>query len=249
MAEFSTQKQQQEEALRENLYAINYCLEFSKNDSLHFGKNEKGCLGYPAFILLSSIIDTIGSFFRDTEAIIIVDSQPRFIEKASDHFLILNHDKLFNLKLSGTTIYDFYSSFRSKVIHNNSLPKNRFLINDDGNEEIFELNSKEEISAVNLYALNRATEQAVNHFLYWLKYGTFSDNHKLKKELSDQAIPFSSIWVNTIPNHTAPSGCSFYDEQNLNDNPTFDASGVYINDIDSLTFTVSQGKVQQDNDL
>lgn len=208
MANWSTQKQQQEEALTENLYATKCCLDFNKKTSPDFNDTKDGCLGYPAFILLASVIDTIGSFFRDTECKIIIDSEPEPIEKAAHHFYILNHEKLFNLNLKSVTIDDFYRSYRSPMTHNNSLPENRFLENDKNKEEIFELNQEGKIATVNLFSLFKITEKATEHFLHWLRYGTFSEGHKLTQELLDKAIPFSSTGLYPISNQPTSSGYS-----------------------------------------
>lgn len=185
MAVYNKQKQQQEEALKENLYTIEYCLNYKKTLSADWN-NPDGCLGYPAFILICSIIDTIGSFFRGTETEIVVNSEKRKIKTASDHFLILNHDKLFNMKLKQNTIDDFYSTYRSKLVHNSSLPKNNFLNNDKTDMRVFLKNSEDKIELINLYPLFEETKKATKQFLHWLKYANFSDAHRMKIELQDK---------------------------------------------------------------
>ena len=187
MAIHQKQADQQIEAISENLKVVNYCLHYNKNDSQIHKDFTVPCLGYPAAILLCSLIDTIGSFFRGSQSVIMVDSQPKTIETAFDHFLILNHNFLFNLNLSGKTIFDFYSTYRSKLTHNNSLPTNNFLIATSAANPIFRLNSNDEVEFIDLVPLYKKVENATDIFIHWLKYGQWSSEHKLTKELNEKA--------------------------------------------------------------
>ena len=187
MSIYQKQSDQQIEALKENIKVINYCLHYNKNNEQVHTDYTVPCLGYPAAILLCSVIDTIGSFFRGSENTIQVGAETKKIETASDHFMILNHDRLFNLNLSGKTILDFYSTYRSKLTHNNSLPKNNFLIADSAIDQIFNLNTDDEIEVINLVALFKVVESTTNIFIHWLQYGKWSEEHKLTKELNQKA--------------------------------------------------------------
>lgn len=188
MAEYSNQIDLQIESLKENLYTIELCLGFNKQDSSNWTGNSKvGCLGVPATILLCSLIDTIGSVFRNTEMEFPIDGANYKIEKAADHFYILNHVKFFNLNLSMPTILDFYSTYRSKLTHNNALPANNYLSIGDISDKIFELDSNQQITKINLRALSLQVEKAVETLIYYLKNSTFSPTHKLTDELNNSA--------------------------------------------------------------
>lgn len=196
-------RQQQEEALSEAIFAISYCLSFDKKLSSDWTKqSQNGCLGYPALILISSVIDTIGSFFRGSEIeISFGNGEKRRITDPSSHFYILNHEKLFNLQINHPkTIFDFYSAYRSKITHNSSLPPNNLIKNDKDDPKIFELNSKNEILMVNLFPLFEKTKEASQHFIHWLKYAQFSDDHILTKELKEKEKDISlNINIESIP--------------------------------------------------
>ncbi len=193
MAIHQKQSGQQIEALLENLQVVNYCLHYNKDEDHVHEDFTVPCLGYPAAILLCSLIDTIGSFFRGSQSVIMVDSQPKTIETASDHFLILNHNILFNLNLSGKTIFDFYSTYRSRLTHNNSLPPNNFLIATSISNPIFRLNANDEVEIMDLVPLFKKVEDATSILIHWLKYGQWSSEHKLTQELNEKAKADSSI--------------------------------------------------------
>ena len=185
---------QQIEALSENIKVIDFCLHYNKSSEQVQTDFTVPCLGYPAAILIFSVIDTIGSFFRGSDATIQVGSEVKKIETASDHFIILNHNILFNLNLAGKTIFDLYSTYRSKLTHNNSLPVNNFLTANSATDKIFSLNSDEEIEVINLVALFKVVENATNIFIHWLRYGQWSEEHKLTQELNDKAKSNSSFF-------------------------------------------------------
>lgn len=187
---------QQIEALSENIKVIYFCLHYNKSNEQLQTDFTVPCLGYPASILLFSIIDTMGSFFRGSDSVIQVGSEFKKIETASDHFIILNHNILFNLNLSGKTIFDLYGTYRSKLTHNNSLPVNNFLIADSASDKIFSLNSNEEIEVINLIALFKVVESATNIFIHWLRYGQWSEEHRLTQELKEKGKSVSGFLKN-----------------------------------------------------
>jgi hypothetical protein len=181
------QKEQQIEALKENIQAIEFCLNFDKSLNPIINPNIGGCLGYPAMILICSVFDTVGSFFRGANTELLVDGANKKIETVNDHFLILNHSHLFNLKLNGATIYDFYSTYRSKLTHNNALPPNNFLKADKNDPNIFNLNNEKEITCINIIPLFEVLKKGIVLFIHWLENGTWSSDHKLAKELQEKS--------------------------------------------------------------
>lgn len=175
------------DSLRENLITIDYCMSFEKTNNPVWGKNDAGCLGMSALILLSAVIDTMGSYFRGSSATINVDGEERLIETVSDHFLILNHDKIFDLRLSGKVIYDFYSKYRSPGTHNNTLPFNAFMDMGTASNDIFQVNSKHEVELVRLTPLHQKVVKAVNIFNHYLLNGNWSADHKLAADLQQRS--------------------------------------------------------------
>ena len=183
MAHHNDYKKMTIDSMKENILAIEYCLEFDKSKDKKWEKDELGCLGIPSFILMCSLIDTIGSYFRSSKIKINIDNKPRKIRKSLEHFFILNFDKLFNLNLSETTITDFYNKYRSVTIHNNSLPPNTSLVIGKKEDEIFLIDNSELIR-VCLIPLFFKIKDAVNLFTYYLTNSTWSENHWLTNDIN-----------------------------------------------------------------
>lgn len=120
------------ESLPESLKAAKYCIEYRK-DNEEWGKfNTGGCLGYPGTILLFSIVDSIGSYFRKcpTFKININGKQTAINSEGYQHLFILN-SSYFNLTLSEDFIKALYSKFRSCLTHNNVLGDYAVLMQND----------------------------------------------------------------------------------------------------------------------
>lgn len=117
------------ESLDETLEAARLCIEYEKTDDKWGSFASKGCLGYPGAILLFSIVDSIGSYFRKkSEFIIDIDGSPDSInEDGWEHFKILN-SKYFNQNLNSTTIRLLYIQFRSYLTHNSILGKSALMV-------------------------------------------------------------------------------------------------------------------------
>lgn len=170
-------------SLKENIIAVEFCINFNKSQNKGLGIGENGCLGFPAIILLSSIIDTIGSYFEDTETTIKINGKEESIKNVLGHFYILNHEKLFNLNLDIKTISDFYVKYRSPLTHNNTLPPNTSIDLGIETDYIFEINANNEVTQVRLIPLFTKVKEAVAVFIYYLETANWSSEHNLKKEL------------------------------------------------------------------
>lgn len=128
------------ESLIETLEAAKLCSEYRKNESKWGNYMTNGCLGYPAAILLFSIIDSIGSYFRkDRNLKISIDSKMTTIDSEGwQHFKILN-SKYFNQNLSEQSIKIIYCKHRSCLSHNSVLGKNQNMAmnNESWNHGLF----------------------------------------------------------------------------------------------------------------
>ena len=205
MAKYENHNKLTIESLKENLFAIDFCLTFDKaKESNWIGESKEGCLGIPAFNLLCTSIDTIGSYFRDAEYIIYIEDESHKIKSASDHFFILNHDKFFKLGLKMATIMDFYSTYRSKIVHNTALPENNFLEIGKKEDDLFQLDQDDKIVKINIRPLFEKIKVAINDFIYYLEFGTFSVDHSLTKELLDKRKEYNPLDVPIIT--TAATG-------------------------------------------
>lgn len=120
------------ESLDESLEAANFCSEYRKIDEKWGKFRSDGCLGYPSAILLFSIIDSIGSYFRkDKNFKIDVDSKKVTIDgNGWEHFKILN-SKYFKQNLSQDFIKNLYLKYRCCLIHNSILGKESWMIPDN----------------------------------------------------------------------------------------------------------------------
>jgi hypothetical protein len=193
------------ESIKENLFIVDYCLNFDKAKNENWnGESKVGCLGIPALILICTLIDTIGSYFRGAAYNISIDGENHKIEFASDHFFILNHDKFFKLGLKMVTIMDFYSTYRSKLIHNMTLPENNFLEIGKKEDNIFQLDRNNKIIKINILPLFEKTKVAIDDFIYYLDNGTFSADHTVKKELIAKSKEYDPLNVPIIT--TAATG-------------------------------------------
>lgn len=132
MAIHKTPASMLKESLIESLEAAKFCSDYRKTDDKWVDFKTGGCLGYPGAILLFSIIDSIGSYFRkDPLFKIRIDFNNMTIDSDGwQHFKILN-SKYFNQNLSQDFIKELYSGFRSRLTHNSVLGKNSMMIMDN----------------------------------------------------------------------------------------------------------------------
>ncbi len=158
------------ESLAESLESAKFCIEYKKNDKSKWGKFATGgCLGYPGAILLFSIVDSIGSYFRkDASFKIQIDGKPTSIKSDGwEHFKILNSD-YFGQNLPEEFIKKLYSKFRSFLTHNHVLGKETYLMpsNELNLPFLKQKNQKgDEIYFVSLKELCELCDKAVIKFL------------------------------------------------------------------------------------
>ena len=108
-----------EEAITEYLTIANYCLMTAKPTG--------GCYGFPTALLLFSIVDAIGSFYRGNGSFIIkVDGKNETIKNADQHYFILNSD-YYSQNLSEKNIKKLYEYYRCLLVHNAALAPGHFL--------------------------------------------------------------------------------------------------------------------------
>ena len=112
--------------IRENLYIAKHCLNTPKR------KNTNSCYGMSALILLSSVIDTIGSFYKEDRDTIIIKQNITYSnsERTSTHFKMFYKNFLRNVCEENLFMTNFYSLARCRAIHNSTLgAKLRITIN------------------------------------------------------------------------------------------------------------------------
>lgn len=164
------------ESLVETLDAAKYCSYYKKVDKKWGKYATGGCLGYPSGILLFSIIDSIGSYYRkNKEFKITIDGKPETINADGwEHFKILN-SKYFNQSLSLDFIKKLYSHFRSKLTHNSilgdaalMLPDNNSIKQLKGKNQAFAAiknNNNKTIYFISIKELCQLCDSAVTEFI------------------------------------------------------------------------------------
>ncbi|MFA5879988.1 MAG: hypothetical protein WC860_07430 [Candidatus Margulisiibacteriota bacterium] len=95
------------ESLPEMLLVAKYCVEFRKDPNQWLSE---GCYGYPAALILLSIVDSIGSYIEQGSV--------------ANHFSILNNQEYYNLNLEQSTIKVIYNYYRNTLSHHTVLTKN-----------------------------------------------------------------------------------------------------------------------------
>ena len=129
MALHETPSSMLKESLDESLEAAKFCIDYKKTDKKWGEFSTGGCLGFPSAILLFSIIDSIGSYFRKNKnfEINLNGKKVKINSKGWEHFKILN-SKYFNQNLSAEYMKQLYIKFRSCLTHNSVLGSNTLMI-------------------------------------------------------------------------------------------------------------------------
>jgi len=169
-----------EDSLKESLVATKWCIDYEKSNN---DWQTKGCLGFPAAILLLSIADAIGSYFRGNKQFgIKINGEREAIKLNSQHFYILNSDYC-GLNLDKDIIDQIHRDYRNKIVHNFLLPLNHFL--DIGNESDIpfvvedDKEGKKYPIKINLLSFYKISEKAVKKFIGC----TFTSEGKMIEEL------------------------------------------------------------------
>lgn len=134
-----------QESLPEMLLVAKYCIEFHKDTIIW---PAPGCYGYPAALLLLSIVDSIGSY----------------VEKGGveNHFRILKNSDYYGLNLSDDKLKIVYN-YRNLLSHNTVIATNVGLSIGSISDPV--LQSQNGSHLLNLIPLYNVSVKAVNVFL------------------------------------------------------------------------------------
>lgn len=165
------------EAINEMLHTAKYCITYKKDDKALWGQNATGgILGFPATVILFSIIDCLGSYFaNDPKFKVKIDGKDRIIKSTAQHIYILN-SKYFDLDFSQIDLDNIYNNIRSTLTHNSILPEGYSL--QVGENEKLPINIAvneydKRIYFVNVIRLFKMTDTAVKKFMDDLDKGDF----------------------------------------------------------------------------
>ncbi len=153
-----------QESLPEYIRVAEWCVHFEK-DALWGPGQAGGRLGFPAALILFSIVDAIGSFHRGNQDFtVLLDGHSASIRRQGfQHFYVLNSE-YYGLGLSKAMIERLYANFRDLLVHNAALAPEHFLISLPDVAEAF-LESHDGRLLVNINGFLGITESAVRLFL------------------------------------------------------------------------------------
>jgi len=123
-------------------------------DCVNFRKDPKiwgadGCYGYPAAILLFSIVDSVGSY--------VLGGSTR------KHFDVLLHKDYYNLKLNKESVDIIYEKYRCILTHNAAMPVNTYLDIGQIGDLVFEI--KNDVPLVRLNPFLEVTKKTLIKFI------------------------------------------------------------------------------------
>ncbi|MDA8597219.1 hypothetical protein N9L26_02675 [Candidatus Pacebacteria bacterium] len=150
MAEHDTKELMIREALQEYIEVAKYCINFDKTTDEQW-RSTAGCYGYPAGLLLLSIVDAIGAE--------VVGGR----NNTKQHFTILNHVDYYNLNLSEDILEALRREYRNHLSHNAQIGERVIL--DIGTKDDKIIETYEEIYKLNLKPFYLISEKVVNRFL------------------------------------------------------------------------------------
>src|SRR5712691_8985570 len=110
--------------LAEYLAGARLCLEFKKDQNWPaFGR-----LGFPAALLLFSVVDAIGSYLHGSSEQFMVEGKLKAIkQKGFQHFFVLNGADYWKRDLSHAEIKHVYDNYRSLLAHHAVFTSQGFL--------------------------------------------------------------------------------------------------------------------------
>jgi hypothetical protein len=132
------------EAIDEYIRASELCLKFRKDDG--------GCLGYPATLLLFCVVDALGGYVGLDKGNKIPKGEP---------FLVLNHP-CFGLAITKDQVKRLEWWYRNGLAHNAALPPGTGLTGEDGPP--FEFATNGDPVMIRVFSFHRLVRQAWERF-------------------------------------------------------------------------------------
>jgi hypothetical protein len=182
------------ESISEMLHVAEYAVTYRKIDKAKWGDNATGgILGYPATVVLFSIIDCLGSYFaKNQEFTVVIDGNSRVIKNASQHIYILN-SRYFNLDLSEIDLDNIYNNVRSTLTHNSLLPEGYILQIGENENLPFNIainESDKRIYFINVIRLYEFTKKAAEEFFRDLDKGDIVfESSTIHSNVSKRDVP------------------------------------------------------------
>lgn len=145
--------------LSEYLTGARLCLEFVKDETWP----GYGSLGFPAALLLFSVVDAIGSYLRGSDEAFPVENKRKKIKRNDfQHFFVLNGENYYQQTLTHDEIKHVYDKYRSLLVHHAIFTPAGFLVMS-ASPELFPKHDGQ--LGVNLTALYNASTIVAERFL------------------------------------------------------------------------------------
>ncbi len=163
-----------------------------------WNKDDNGCLGYPAAILLFAYIESIGCIFVN--------------KSGESSFTVLRNPLFGNQPISEFACKSAYSIYRNKLMHNLCLPRNARFYSDHNNPTVFDVantgkKKQEVVTAVNLFAL--LTVCKISFEKLKVEHETLFDSSRIMSFISNSDLPDNS--ATKFNSYITPSGVCSYD--------------------------------------
>ncbi len=169
-------KEMLKESLSEMIHVAEYCYETKKDNG--------GCYGYPCSILLFSVLDTIGSFYKGKDYSITIDGKDKKIKNTVQHFYILNSKDFYNQNLTEEEIKIIYDNYRSTLTHNSSMPPKYAIEMGDIKDNLFTISDRE-WPVLNLTKFLHLSKISVDNFIQNIEKivpNSIQENNLVNKE-------------------------------------------------------------------
>lgn len=120
MAHHSSQASMLRQSLTDMINGARICINYKKDDG--------GCLGYPACLILLSIADAIASYLEgDQNFKIKIDGSIKIIDSDGYKRFYIFNSSYYNLRLSESFIKLIYKNYRCLLSHNATLVYGHFI--------------------------------------------------------------------------------------------------------------------------
>lgn len=140
------------ESMIEMIKVAQYCINFNKKEDWGF----EGCYGYPAAILLLSIVDGIGAHVKGGG------------DDMKTHFTILNDPEWFDFQLTEEEIEALRKGLRSRLIHQSYMDSN-LALNKGSFDDKAIITTKDGVMLLNLVPFFERTKYCVEKIVKTLQ--------------------------------------------------------------------------------
>lgn len=155
--------------LNENLTAAGICLNSRPEGGSGYKEND--VLGFPAAVLMLSVVDAIGT----------IELGP------GKSFGVLSTQMFSFQKINEDIAKDLYQAYRNPFLHNNILVFGRFLGKGDGSGKPFIIEDNK-VKAIDLASLLKICKKAIKEFELTVTEEKIIGNSKIKEHITNRSL-------------------------------------------------------------